>query len=152
MIVEKKHDASIPVVVPVIIPIVMVPMMVPVPLVPAVFIRVVVVAVTVVAVVVVRSVLLVSGVHVNSEPSSALDSVGAKAISPSAAKPKRKYLFIGFPELDGKQRHFMLLLGSDQVTPISVYTVFQCIAPTGDSLQTNSTPMTRTPLPRRSWP
>jgi hypothetical protein len=61
--------------------------------------------------------------------------VGANAISPSTAKPKRKYLFIGFPELDGKQRHLMLLLGSDQAAPISVYTVFQCIAPTGDSLQ-----------------
>jgi hypothetical protein len=68
MIAEKKHDASIPVVVPVIIPIVMVPMMVPVPLVPAVFIRVVVVAVAVVVVGVVRSVWLVSGANVNAEP------------------------------------------------------------------------------------
>ena len=70
MIAEKKHDASILVVVPVIIPIVIVPMMVPVPslpLVPAVFIRVVVVAVTVVTIVV-RSVWLVSGANINAEP------------------------------------------------------------------------------------
>jgi hypothetical protein len=68
MIAEKKHDASIPVVVPVIVSIVMVPMMVPVPLVPAVFIRVMVVAVAVVAVVVVSSVWLVSGANINAEP------------------------------------------------------------------------------------
>jgi hypothetical protein len=44
--------------------------------------------------------------------------VGAKAISPNAAKPKRKYLFIsGFPELDGNEKYFMLLLGTGQVTP-----------------------------------
>jgi hypothetical protein len=47
-----------------------------------------------------------------------LDPVGAKAGSPSAANAKRKYLFIsGFPDLDGKEIHFTLLLGSDQASP-----------------------------------
>jgi hypothetical protein len=41
--------------------------------------------------------------------------VGAKAISPNAAKPKRKYLFIsGFPELDGMETQFTLLLALDK--------------------------------------
>ena len=66
MIVEKKHDASIPVIVPIIISIVMVPMMVPVPAVPPIFFRVTIMAVAV-SVVIVRSVLLVSGVNVNAE-------------------------------------------------------------------------------------
>ena len=60
-------DASIPVVVPIIISIVMVPMMVTVPAVPPIFIRVTIMAVAV-SVVIVRSVLLVSGVNVNAEP------------------------------------------------------------------------------------
>ena len=64
---NKISNASIPVVVAIIISIVIVPMMVPVPAVPPIFIRVMVVAVAVVAVVV-RSVLLVSGVNVNAEP------------------------------------------------------------------------------------
>jgi hypothetical protein len=47
-----------------------------------------------------------------------LDPVGTNAISPNAAKPKRKYLFIsGFLELDGNEKYFMLLLDTGQVTP-----------------------------------
>jgi hypothetical protein len=64
MIANKKHDASIPVVVPVIIPIVMVPMMVPVP---PIFFRGTIMAITV-SIVIVRSIWLVSGVNVNAEP------------------------------------------------------------------------------------
>ena len=67
MIEQKNRDASIPVVVPIIISIVMVPMMVPVPPLPPVFVGVTVVPVAVVAVVV-RSVRLVSGANVNAEP------------------------------------------------------------------------------------
>jgi hypothetical protein len=57
---RESQDASIPVVVS----IVMVPMMVPVP---AIFVRVTIMAVAV-SVVIVRSVWLVSGVNVNAEP------------------------------------------------------------------------------------
>ena len=64
---QKNRDASIPVVVPIIISIVMVPMMIPVPPLPPVFFGVTVVAVAVVTVVV-RSVWLVSGANVNAEP------------------------------------------------------------------------------------
>jgi hypothetical protein len=64
---QKNRDASIPVVVPIIISIVMVPMMVPMPPVPPIFVRVTIVAVSVVTVVI-GSVLLVSGVNVNAEP------------------------------------------------------------------------------------
>ena len=60
---QKNRDASIPVVVPIIISIVMVPM----PAVPPIFVRVTIVAVSVVPVVI-GSVLLVSGVNVNAEP------------------------------------------------------------------------------------
>jgi hypothetical protein len=60
---QKNRDASIPVVVPIIISIVMVPM----PAVPPIFVRVTIVAVSVVTVVI-GSVLLVSGVNVNAEP------------------------------------------------------------------------------------
>ena len=67
MIAEKKHDASIPVVVPIIISIVMVPMMVTVPSLPAIFVRVTIMAVAV-SVVIVRSVWLVSGANINAEP------------------------------------------------------------------------------------
>jgi hypothetical protein len=63
MIAKKKHDASIPVTVPIIISVVMVPMMVAVP---PIFLRVAIMAVAV-SVVIVRSVLLVSGVNVNAE-------------------------------------------------------------------------------------
>ena len=60
---EQISNASIPVVVPIIISIVMVPMMVPVP---PIFVRVVVVAVSVIAIVI-RPVLLVARIYVNSE-------------------------------------------------------------------------------------
>jgi hypothetical protein len=48
-------------------------------------------------------------------PSSALDAVGARVISPNPAKPKRKYLFIFW--LDAKEPDFMLLLGAGQASP-----------------------------------
>jgi hypothetical protein len=64
---RENRDASISIVVPIIISIVMVPMMVPVPALPPVFVGVTVVAVAVVAVVV-RSVWLVSGANVNAKP------------------------------------------------------------------------------------
>ena len=64
---QKNRDASIPVVVPIIVSIVMVPMMVAVPPLPPIFIGVTVVAVAVVAVVV-RSVWLVSGANVDAKP------------------------------------------------------------------------------------
>jgi hypothetical protein len=60
--------------------------------------------------------------------------VGAKAISPNAAKPKRKYLFIsGFPELDGLETYFIapLRFGSGSYLTISEHAGFHRIATNG---------------------
>jgi hypothetical protein len=106
MIAEKKHDASIPVVVPVIIPIVMVPMMVPVPSLPAVFIRVVVVAVTVVTIVV-RSVFLVSGANVNAKPIVCLGLGGCQSNEPERRQSQEEISF-----RKGNSFHAALRFGS----------------------------------------
>ena len=90
---QKNRDASIPVVVPIIISILMVPMMRAVPSVPPIFVRVSIVAVSVVTIVIGPD-LLVTRLNANAESSSALDSVDAIATSPSAANPRSKYLLI----------------------------------------------------------
>ena len=110
---RKNRDAAIPVLVPIIIAIVVVPMMRAVPAVPPIFVRVSIVAVSVVTIVIGPD-LFVTRVHVNAKPIVCFGKQSARA----PPKPKRKYPFIsGFPELDGNEKYFMLLLGTGRVTP-----------------------------------
>src|ERR1700676_642758 len=95
---EKPRDASIPVVVPII----MVPMMVTVPAVPPIFIRVTIMAVAV-SVVIVRSVLLVSEVNVNAEPIVCFGIGRCQGNQSERRQTQKEISFTGFPELDGKQ-------------------------------------------------
>jgi hypothetical protein len=86
---QKNRDASIPVVVPIIISIVMVPMMVAVP---PIFFRVTIMAVAV-SVVIVRSVLLVSGVNVNAEPIVCFRPGGYQSNQPERRQTQKEMSF-----------------------------------------------------------
>jgi len=85
----ENRDASIRVVVPIIIAIVMVPMMVPVP---PIFVGVAVVAVAVVAVVV-GSVWLVSGANVNAKPIVCFGLGGCQANQPERRQTQKEISF-----------------------------------------------------------
>ena len=85
---QKNRDASIPVVVS----IVMVPMMVPMPAVPPIFVRVTIVAVSVVTVVI-GSVLLVSGVNVNAEAIVCFGPGGYQSNQPERRQTQKEISF-----------------------------------------------------------
>ena len=129
---QKNRDASIPVVVPIIISIVMVPMMVTVPAVPPIFIRVTIMAVAV-SVVIVRSVLLVSGVNVNAEPIVCFGFGRCQGNQSERRQTQKKISFhmILFRELDGLERYFIapFSLGSGSSLTNHEHPAFHRIAP-----------------------
>jgi hypothetical protein len=84
---------------------------------PPIFIRVTMVAVAVVAVIE-RPVLLVSGVNVDAEPIVCFGIGRCRGNQPERCYTQEEISFhIWFPELDGKETHFTLLLGLDQAAP-----------------------------------